>query len=215
MVFDRKKARAGENPISPARTQPGKNIREGSNTRRKFFTLEYNDLFIPQVLQHDQEQKSDELHYHVLGFNESSTEDDMKKAYSSLALRFHPGKNQHSQVTEVTKIINEAKEEQESTLHHNDEKWEEEHVHIDAKREEKRFRMAHNAIIISSDDKSDSGRRKIPSKKVTSSNKSSTFLAKHKSYNEETLLKNSSVKNIGPPPFLHCRKGVMYCETGS
>ena len=55
MVFNRQKARAGENPISPARTQPGKNIREGSNTRRKVLSLEYNDLFIQQVLQYYQE----------------------------------------------------------------------------------------------------------------------------------------------------------------
>ena len=52
----------------------------------------------------------------------------MKKVYRSLALQFHPEKNQHSQVTEVMKIINDAKEELESTLHHNDEIKEEEHV---------------------------------------------------------------------------------------
>ena len=45
----------------------------------------------------------------------------MKKVYRSLALQFHPEKNQHSQVTEVIKIINDAKEELESTLRHNDE----------------------------------------------------------------------------------------------
>ena len=59
-------------------------------------------------------------------------------------------------------------------------------------REEELVRMAHNSIIISSDDKSDSGRRQIPSKPVTSSNKTSTFPAKHKSDNEETSLKDSS-----------------------
>ena len=50
------------------------------------------------------------MHYRVLGLNDSSTEDDMKKSYRSLALRFYPYKNQHSQVTEVMKIINKAKE---------------------------------------------------------------------------------------------------------
>ena len=34
MVFTRKKTRAGANPESPAGTQLGTNIREGSNPRR-------------------------------------------------------------------------------------------------------------------------------------------------------------------------------------
>ena len=48
----------------------------------------------------------------------------MKKAYRYLNLQFHPDKNKHQQVTELIKIINEAKEELESTLRHNDEKRE-------------------------------------------------------------------------------------------
>ena len=119
MVFTRKKSRAGENTESPARTQPGTNICEGNNTRRPVFTREQNNLFIQQFLQYYQKNEIDELHYHVIGFNESSTEDDIKKAYRYLAIIFYPDKNQHSQVTEVMKIINEAKEEQESKLHHN------------------------------------------------------------------------------------------------
>ena len=63
-----------------------KNIHEGSNPRRPVFTREQNSLFIQQVVQYSQENKSDELHYHVLGLNESSTEDDTKKDYRSLAL---------------------------------------------------------------------------------------------------------------------------------
>ena len=46
MIFTREKERAGANPESPARTQPGKNIRERSNPRRSVFTLKKNDLFI-------------------------------------------------------------------------------------------------------------------------------------------------------------------------
>ena len=61
------------------------------------------------------------MHYHVIGLNESSTEDDIKQSYRSLALQFHSDKNHNSQVTEVMKMINEAKEELESTLRHNDE----------------------------------------------------------------------------------------------
>ena len=45
----------------------------------------------------------------------------MKKAYISLDFRFHPEKNKHSQVTEVMKMINEAKENLEITLCHNNE----------------------------------------------------------------------------------------------
>ena len=55
-------------------------------------------------------------------------------------------------------------------------------------REEERVRMSHNAIIILSDDESDSGRRQIPSKPVMSSNKAFTFTAKQNSNHEETTL---------------------------
>ena len=44
----------------------------------------------------------------------------MKKNYHSLALRFHPDTNNHSQVTEVVRLIIEAKENLESTLRHNE-----------------------------------------------------------------------------------------------
>ena len=60
----------------------------------------------------------------------------MKKAYFSLALRFHPDKNQHSQVYDVMKMINEAKEELEKKLRHNDAIGEEERVCMNAMREE-------------------------------------------------------------------------------
>ena len=50
------------------------------------------------------------MHYLVIGLNESSTEDDMKKAYRSLAHRVHPEKNQHSQFSDVIQMINKDKE---------------------------------------------------------------------------------------------------------
>ena len=93
-----------------------------------------------------------------------------EKAYQSLSFRFHPDKNQHSQVPGVTKMINEAKEELKNTLLHIYSIREEERVRMDVMREEERFCMAHNAIIIFSHDESDSGRRQIPPKPVTSSN---------------------------------------------
>ena len=72
----------------------------------------------------------------------------MKKTYCSLALRFHPDKNKHSRVTEVMRMIIEAKENLESTLRHNNEIREEGRVGMYAMREEERFRMAHNSIKI-------------------------------------------------------------------
>ena len=77
------------------------------------------------------------MHYLVLGLNDSSTEDDTKKAYCPLDLQFNPDKNQHSQFSDVMKMINEAKQELENTLRHNDAIREEEHVC-----------MAQNTIII-------------------------------------------------------------------
>ena len=67
----------------------------------------------------------------------------------------------------MTKIVNKASEELESTLRHNDEIREGERVRTDAMREGERVSIEKNAIIILSDDKSDSGRRQIPPKIVT------------------------------------------------
>ena len=76
----------GANPESPARTRPGKNIREVRTPRRTVFTREQNELFIQQVIQYSQEEKGDSLNYVFLGLNESSKKDDMKKSYHSLYL---------------------------------------------------------------------------------------------------------------------------------
>ena len=78
MVFTRQKSRAGANPEYPERTQSEKNIRQGRNPIWPVFTREHNNLFIQRVLEYSQENESNEFHYHVLGLNESSTEDDMK-----------------------------------------------------------------------------------------------------------------------------------------
>ena len=110
MVFTRQKEKAGGNPESTARNHTGTNIREVRTPRRTVFTQEQNKSSIQQVLQYSQEEKGDELNYNVLGLNDSSKEDDMNQSYRSLALQFHPDRNQHSEVSEMTKIINEAKE---------------------------------------------------------------------------------------------------------
>ena len=78
ILFTRQKAIAGANPEFPARTQPVTNIPGVRTLRRTVFTQEQNEIFIQEVLQYSQEEKCDELHYHVIGLNESSTEDDMK-----------------------------------------------------------------------------------------------------------------------------------------
>ena len=113
-----------------------------------------NELFIQRFIQYSQEEKDYELHYRVLRFNDSWTEDDIKKYYRSLALQFHPDKNQHSQVSDVIKMINKAKEELEVILRHNDVIREEERFRMDAMREEERVPMAQNTIIILSESSS-------------------------------------------------------------
>ena len=92
MVFTRQKVISGEHPESPPRTQSGTNIREVRTPSRTVFTQEHNELFIQQVVQYSQEAEVDELNYFVLGLNKASIEDDTKKAYRSLARRFHPDK---------------------------------------------------------------------------------------------------------------------------
>ena len=136
------------------------------------------------------------MRYHVLGLNESSTEYDMKKYYRNMACRFYPDDNKYLQDSDVMLMINKAKEEFEDTLRYND-----------AMREQECFRMAQNYIDFFSDsssssssddsletlsdDSSDSGKRQNPTKPVTSSNKLSTFTAKHKPDNEESTLKKN------------------------
>ena len=79
MVFTRQKSRADENPESLPRTQPERNIREVRTPSRKLFTQEHNELFVQHVVQYSQEKEGEYLHYHVLGLNEFSTEDYIKK----------------------------------------------------------------------------------------------------------------------------------------
>ena len=55
----------------------------------------------------------------VLGLNESSTEEDMEKAYRSMSLRFHPDKNIHEDASKMMGMINEAKEVLKITLLNN------------------------------------------------------------------------------------------------
>ena len=77
MVFTRKKSRTGANPKSPPRTQPETNIREVRTPSRTVFTQKQNQLFIQHIVQYYHYLEGENFHYHVLGLNESSTEDDM------------------------------------------------------------------------------------------------------------------------------------------
>ena len=117
------------------------------------------------------------------------------------------------------KTKNETKEELESTLRHINEIREEERVQMNSTREEECVRMAQNAIIILSDDESDSGRRLIPSKPVMSSNKASTFPAEHKYNNEETTTKKTHQGLFTPKQEtlerikrLHIKFGLLYTK---
>ena len=146
-----------------------KNIRELRTPGQKVLTQEQYELFAQQFVQYYQEKEGDDLHYNVLGLNESSTEDDMKISYRSMALLSHPEKNKLPQASDVMLMIKKAKAELEDTFCYND-----------AIREQERVRMAQKYIEIFSDSLSSSS---SDDSLETLYNESSTFPAKHKSDN--------------------------------
>ena len=68
------------------------------------------------------------LNLYVLGMNYSSTEAEMKKAYYSMARRFHHDKNIGLDTSEMMKMINEDKFGLQDQLRTNDASREEERV---------------------------------------------------------------------------------------
>ena len=91
-------------------------------------------------------------------------------------------------------MINEAKEGLEDPLRYNDAMREQERVHmahkyIEILSDSSSSSSSDDSLGTSSDDSSDSSTRQKPTKPIASSNKSSTFTAKHRSDNEETPLK--------------------------
>ena len=69
-----------------------KNAKADANPSKTVFSKEQNDLFIQNVQEYSLYEKGEILNLFVLGLNESSTEEDTKKAYRSMSLRFHPEK---------------------------------------------------------------------------------------------------------------------------
>ena len=151
MVFTRQRARAGENPESPPIIRQETNIREVITPRLTVFTQKQNKVSIEEVIQCSQDVAGDELIFLVLGLNESSTEEDIKKSNRYLARRFRPDKTQHLNSTDLMQMINKAKEELGDTLRHNDAMREKERIRMDAMREQELVRMAQNNIIFSSE----------------------------------------------------------------
>ena len=111
------------------------------------FSKEQNDLKIKEIQEFAACHASSPfiLNLYVLGLNYSSTEAEMKKAYYSMARRFHPDKNIGFDTSEMIKIINKAKFEFQEQLRT-----------IDASREEERVQTAEYEISIPSDHNYDS-----------------------------------------------------------
>ena len=92
MEFIRQKAIPDANPESHPGTHPEINICEVCTPSWTVFKQERNELFVQQVLQYSQFFEGEVLHCHVIFLNESSKEDDLKKAYRKLALQSQPEK---------------------------------------------------------------------------------------------------------------------------
>ena len=79
IVFTRQKSRVDANPESPPRTHHKIDIHEVQTPSWTIFTQEQNELFVQKVVQDALVLEGEVLHYRVIGFNWSSTEDDLKK----------------------------------------------------------------------------------------------------------------------------------------
>ena len=71
------------------------NVTAEANPSVKKFTKEQNDLKMKELQEYAAYKAVDQYHLnlHVLGFNYSSTFEEMIKVYRSMARRFHPDNN--------------------------------------------------------------------------------------------------------------------------
>ena len=89
----------------------GQNAKADANTSMTKFSKEQNDLKIKQVQEYSRHAAGPyPLNLYVLGLNSFSIEVEMKKAYYSMACRFHPDKIIGLDSTEMMKMINGAKD---------------------------------------------------------------------------------------------------------
>ena len=97
------------------------NAKADANPSLTKFSKEQNDLKIKQVQEYSLHAAVQyPLNLYVLGLNYSSTEAEMKKAYHSMARRFHPDKNIGLDTTEMMEMINESKDGLEDIMRNND-----------------------------------------------------------------------------------------------
>ena len=80
IVFNGQKERSDANQESSPRNHQEINIREVRTPSQTVFTQENIVLFVQQAVQYSQDLEGEDLHYHVIGLNESSTEDDLKNS---------------------------------------------------------------------------------------------------------------------------------------
>ena len=111
------------------------------------------------------------MHYHVLGLNESSVEDDTKKPIINWLFDLTL-KNNHPQDSAVMPMINEAKEGLEDLLRYNDVMRQQGCVHtsykyIEISSDSSSSFSSDKLLETSSEELSDSGKRKNPNKPMT------------------------------------------------
>ena len=86
------------------------------------FSKEQNDLKMKELQKHAANKALDQYHLnsHVLDLNYNSTYTEMIKAYRSMARRFHPDNNYGYHTTEMTTMINTARDGLQDRLREND-----------------------------------------------------------------------------------------------
>ena len=130
----------------------------------KKISKEHNELKMKEVREFATNTATGQYHLnlHVLGLNYSSTFEEMKTGYPSMARRFHPDNNYGFDTTEMMTMINTAKEGFKHQLCKND-----------AVREEERDLAAEDVESIPSDHNSDSESSSTTSKPASSYSKES------------------------------------------